>query len=74
MKGTMSKIKMFFILFCMCFCRLPIGDCESTFSVYWNAPSESCAKKGVKLNLDKYEIKHNPELKFKGLYTFAVMI
>jgi len=39
---------------------------ESTFSVFWNAPSESCERRGIKLDLDKFQIKHNNQLKFKG--------
>jgi len=36
------------------------------FSVYWNAPSESCENRGIHLDLDKYGIKHNNHLAFKG--------
>merc|ERR1719383_455881 len=45
---------------------LSLCGCEAAFSVYWNAPSESCERRGIKLDLDKYEIKHNKDLKFKG--------
>lgn len=41
-------------------------SCESSFSVFWNAPSHSCQTRGIKLNLDKFQIKHNKELQFKG--------
>jgi len=49
------------------FCRLPWGEAgDSTFSVFWNAPSASCYQRGIHLELDKYEIKHNQHLDFKG--------
>ena len=49
------------------FCLSPLGDAaDSTFSVFWNAPSASCYQRGIHLDLDKYEIKHNSHLSFKG--------
>ena len=51
----------------LAFLPLVLGDLtNSTFSVFWNAPSESCEKHGIHLDLDAYEIKHNYHLKFKG--------
>ena len=66
-----TALKMWFLSLSICFAAfsfhfLPPARCETTFSVFWNAPSESCERKGVKLDLDKFEIQHNPGLKFKG--------
>jgi len=65
----MVTTKRFCLPFCFllyCFAAFELGQGESTFSVFWNAPSESCQNRGIKLDLDKFEIKHNKELKFKG--------
>jgi len=62
----MSFLSLIICFAAFSFDLLPPARCETTFSVFWNAPSESCERKGVKLDLDKFEIKHNPGLKFKG--------
>ena len=51
----------------LAFLPLVLGDLtNSTFSVFWNAPSESCYKRGIHLDLDDYGIKHNDHMKSKG--------
>ena len=74
-----TALKMSFLSLIICFAAfsfdfLPHARCETTFSVFWNAPSESCERKGVKLDLDKFEIKHNPGLKFKGTHETSMRI
>jgi len=48
-------------------CPATLGDAaESTFSVFWNSPSQSCYKIRLDRDLDQFEIKYNPGLSFKG--------